>query len=79
MNDFLLYFFVFPGFLFLSIAGILFSWAERKAGARLQWRVGPPVLQPFYDIAKLFFKEQTCLKAQIPGSLSLRQLLRLFL
>ena len=57
MTEFLLYFFVFPGFLFLSVAGILFSWADRKASARLQWRMGPVFLQPFYDIAKLFVKE----------------------
>ena len=57
MIDYLLYFFIFPGFLFLAVSGILFSWVDRKVSARVQWRVGPPFLQPFYDVAKLFFKE----------------------
>ena len=57
MIDFLLYFFIFPGFLFLAFSGILFSWVDRKITARLQWRVGPPFLQPFYDVAKLFIKD----------------------
>ena len=27
---------------------------DRKLSARMQRRVGPPVLQPFYDVFKLF-------------------------
>ena len=57
MIDYLLYFFIFPGFLFLTVFGILFSWIDRKVTARVQWRVGPPFLQPFYDAAKLFIKD----------------------
>jgi len=30
---------------------------DRKLSARMQRRVGPPVLQPFYDVAKLFKKQ----------------------
>jgi len=30
---------------------------DRKVTARMQGRVGPPVLQPFYDVLKLFEKE----------------------
>lgn len=30
---------------------------ERKMSARMQGRQGPPVLQPFYDVAKLFNKQ----------------------
>ncbi len=30
---------------------------DRKISARMQGRVGPPVLQPFYDVLKLFEKE----------------------
>jgi len=51
------YYFVFPGLLFSVVLGIFASWFERKMTARLQWRVGPPLLQPFYDILKLFSKE----------------------
>ena len=48
---------VFPGFLSALAAGLAASWIERKVTARVQWRVGPPVLQPLYDIMKLFIKE----------------------
>ncbi len=38
---------------------------DRKLSARMQRRVGPPVLQPFYDVLKLFEKEkQTVTKVQ---------------
>ena len=30
--------------------------ADRRVAARLQGRVGPPLVQPFYDIVKLGFK-----------------------
>lgn len=53
----LFYFVVFPGFLFTALVGILVSWIDRKVTARVQWRVGPPVLQPLYDFVKLLGKE----------------------
>jgi len=53
----LFYFIVFPGFLFTALVGVLVSWIDRKVTARVQWRVGPPVLQPFYDFVKLLGKE----------------------
>lgn len=38
---------------------------DRKLSARMQRRVGPPVLQPFYDVLKLFEKEkQTVTRVQ---------------
>jgi NADH-quinone oxidoreductase subunit H len=37
--------------------GMVSSWVDRKVTARVQWRVGPPLLQPVYDVAKLFAKE----------------------
>lgn len=40
--------------LFLSL---LFNGIERKIVARMQSRIGPPLLQPFIDIKKLFMKE----------------------
>jgi formate hydrogenlyase subunit 4 len=38
-------------------AGGLLAGLDRKIGARMQGRVGPPVLQPFYDVLKLLEKE----------------------
>lgn len=40
------------------IAGGLIAGIDRKITARMQGRVGPPVLQPFYDVGKLFEKER---------------------
>jgi NADH-quinone oxidoreductase subunit H len=39
------------------ILGLIASWIVRKVSALVQWRVGPPVLQPVYDVAKLIGKE----------------------
>ena len=45
--------------LFLSpIIGGLVAGIDRKVTARLQGRYGPPILQPFYDVLKLFGKEK---------------------
>jgi len=40
------------------IIGGLLSGIDRKITARLQGRFGPPILQPFYDVIKLFGKER---------------------
>jgi NADH-quinone oxidoreductase subunit H len=53
----ILYFLVFPGFLFTVTVGLVSTWVDRKVTARVQWRVGPPFLQPFYDFVKLLGKE----------------------
>ena len=37
--------------------GLVSSWIDRKVTARIQYRVGPPLLQPVYDIIKLLGKE----------------------
>lgn len=39
------------------LAGGLLAGIDRKLSARLQGRWGPPILQPFYDVAKLLQKE----------------------
>ena len=45
-------------FLILApIAGGLLDGLDRKISARMQGRIGPPLLQPFYDVKKLFSKE----------------------
>jgi len=56
IND-ILSFIIFPGFLFTAAAGMLASWIDRKVTAAVQWRQGPPLLQPFYDVLKLMTKE----------------------
>ncbi len=48
---------IFPGFLFTLVLGLVASWIVRKVSALVQWRVGPPLLQPIYDVMKLMGKE----------------------
>jgi len=42
------------------LIGGLLTGLDRKLTARLQGRMGPPVLQPFFDLLKLCSKEATC-------------------
>ena len=60
----LFYFLVFPGLLFSAIIGAFLSWFDRKITARVQFRKGPPVLQPFYDFFKLLLVKETILPKQ---------------
>jgi len=39
------------------ILGLVACWIVRKVSALVQWRVGPPLFQPLYDIMKLMGKE----------------------
>ncbi len=51
---------IITGIIFLILApliGGLIAGADRIVTARMQGRVGPPLLQPFYDVSKLFEKE----------------------
>lgn len=57
----LFYFFVFPGLIFAAITGAFLSWFDRKITARVQFRKGPPLLQPFYDFFKLLLVKETIL------------------
>ena len=57
MNHWVFQYIVFPGFIFTAVAGMLASWIDRKVTARVQWRQGPPILQPVYDFVKLMGKE----------------------
>jgi len=52
-----LWFLVFPGLLFTGVVGLVITWIDRKVTARVQYRVGPPVYQPFADFVKLLGKE----------------------
>jgi len=57
MNDpsnMLFWIIVIPG---TVVLGLVASWIVRKVSALVQWRVGPPFFQPFYDVAKLTGKE----------------------
>ena len=51
------YILIFPGFLFCFLVGMLLCGIDRKLVARMQKRVGPPILQPMYDFFKLCGKE----------------------
>ncbi len=48
---------IFPGFLFMSVFGMLAEYFDRKLCAMLQNRVGPPWYQPLADFIKLVAKE----------------------
>lgn len=46
------------------IVGCFFAGLERKIAAKMQGRVGPPLLQPYYDVRKLLAKD----KVSVNGS-----------
>ena len=43
--------------LFGFLLSIIYSGIDRKLGAHMQNRIGPPILQPLYDLLKLIQKE----------------------
>lgn len=45
------------GVLLTAVLGLSASWLDRKVTARVQYRVGPPFLQPVIDLVKLSGKE----------------------
>ena len=55
----LFYFLVYPGLFFVASIGGLLSWFDRKVTAWVQFRVGPPLLQPLYDFLKLLLVKET--------------------
>lgn len=56
-GEWLFFYLVFPGALFAVTLGLALSWLDRKVTALVQWRKGPPVGQPFWDVVKLLGKE----------------------
>ncbi|MDD5224446.1 MAG: NADH-quinone oxidoreductase subunit H [bacterium] len=50
---------LFPAIMVLAapLVGALLMGIDRKITARIQGRIGPPILQPVYDVLKLFAKE----------------------
>jgi NADH-quinone oxidoreductase subunit H len=59
----LLHMLVFPGGVFALGVGLFLKGLDRRMEARLQRRVGPPLIQPWLDLAKLLTKE-----TMIPGT-----------
>ena len=55
--EWVFFFLVFPGMLFSLVLGLTLTWVDRKVTALVQWRKGPPPLQPFWDVVKLLGKE----------------------
>jgi formate hydrogenlyase subunit 4 len=47
---------------FAPLLGGLVAGIDRKITARMQSRVGPPILQPFYDVMKLWQKENVVVR-----------------
>lgn len=64
MAETLFYFFIYPGLLFAGVVGGLLAWFDRKITAQVQFRKGPPLLQPFYDFLKLLLVKETILPAR---------------
>ena len=48
-----------------TILGCLLSGIDRKVTARMQGRVGPPLLQPYYDVRKLLMKDNVGVNSTI--------------
>lgn len=48
-----------------TVLGCLLAGLDRKITARMQGRVGPPILQPYYDVRKLLMKENTGVNSAI--------------
>jgi ech hydrogenase subunit B len=54
------------GFIILApFIGALIGGIDRKVTARMQGRVGPPVLQPLYDVFKLVEKEKAVVRNEV--------------
>ena len=45
-------------FVLMPVIGLLLTGIDRKISARMQNRIGPPITQPFYDLGKLFNKQE---------------------
>ena len=58
---------IFPGILFLGVAGLWFEFVDRRMYARMQNRQGPPWFQPLADFIKLLAKE-TIIPEQANGT-----------
>jgi formate hydrogenlyase subunit 4 len=59
------------------ILGLLYKGIDRKISAHMQGRIGPPIIQPFRDVRKLFTKENIVPENAIPWIFNLIPLLGL--
>jgi len=65
MTPFQLAYTLFGAIFIAPLIGGLLTGLDRMLSARMQGRKGPPLLQPFYDVLKLFAKQgSTCTKFQ---------------
>ena len=63
--------------LFGIIFGLLYKGVDRKVSAHMQGRIGPPIVQPFRDVRKLFTKENIVPDNAIPWVFHLAPLIGL--
>jgi formate hydrogenlyase subunit 4 len=63
--------------LFGIIFGLLYKGVDRKVSAHMQGRIGPPLVQPFRDVRKLFTKENIVPDNAIPWVFHLAPLIGL--
>ncbi len=75
MIETVFYILIFPGFVFVSIFGLLAEFVDRKLYARLQNRIGPPWFQPLADFIKLSSKEELIPSAANPVVFTLAPLM----
>ncbi len=78
MTNLILKFVMAMGIIFGSIIlGLLLKGIDRILVARMQRRIGPPLLQPFYDVKKLMIKESIIPKDAIKWIFELSPLISL--
>ena len=63
--------------IFGVVFGLLYKGIDRKLVARLQSRIGPPIIQPFYDVQKLRVKENIVPKNAVAWLFNLAPILSL--
>ena len=63
--------------LFGIVFGLLYKGIDRKIAAHMQGRIGPPIIQPFRDVRKLFTKENIVPENAIPWIFNLAPLVGL--
>jgi len=59
------------------VFGLLYKGIDRKIAAHMQGRIGPPIIQPFRDVAKLFTKENIIPDNAIPWVFNLAPIIGL--